>query len=90
MVYRFASSCMNSMRKKCCIFGNVDLIFPRDMYQTQPIRDSMIFEEQVIKEKKIHTHFWQDEVKCYELQTTICQKDIDIIRNLNKMRLNEQ
>jgi hypothetical protein len=33
-------------------FGDVDLIFPRDMCQTQPTRNSMIFEEQVINKQK--------------------------------------
>jgi hypothetical protein len=70
-------------------FGNVNLIFYGDL-QAQPIRDSMIFEEPLINKQKITYTFWQDEVKCCELQTTMHQKDIDFIGILNKMRLNKQ
>jgi hypothetical protein len=71
-------------------FGNVDLIFSGDLYQAQPIRDSMIFEEPVINKKKFHTHFGEMRSSAYQLQSTMHQKDIDFIRILNKMRLNEQ
>lgn len=34
--------------------------------------------------------FWEHEIKRYELNTTMRQKDIDFVTILNKMRLNKQ
>jgi hypothetical protein len=67
--------------------GNVYLIFYGNLYQTQPIKYSLIFEEPILNKQKIPYTFWHDEVKCYEVHTTMQQKDIDFVIILNKMRL---
>ena len=73
-----------------CYFGNVDLILSEDLYQAQPIKDSFIFEKPIVSNQIIPYSFWEHEIKCYELHTTMRQKDIDFITILNKMRLNKQ
>ena len=71
-------------------FRNVDIIFSGDFYQAQPIKDSLIFESPTLNKEKLSYNFWQQKVKCYELHTTMRQRDEDFIKVLNKMRLNEQ
>ena len=47
------------------------MIFCGDLYQTQPIQDSLIFEQHIIN-KQITTHdLWKENVKCYELHNTM-------------------
>jgi hypothetical protein len=71
-------------------FGNVDIIFCGDLYQAQPVKDSLIFENPMLNKEKLSYTFWQEKVKCYELHMSMRQRDKDFIRVLNKMRLNEQ
>ena len=71
-------------------FGNVNMIFCGDLYQAQPVKDSLIFETPILNKQKLSYNFWQEKVKCYELHMPMRQKDENFIRILNKMRLNEQ
>jgi hypothetical protein len=71
-------------------FGNVDIIFCWDLYQAQPVKDSLIFEKPILNKEKLSYTFWQEKVKCYELHMSMRQRDKDFITVLNKMRLNEQ
>ena len=70
-------------------FGNVNMIFCGDLYQAQPVKDSLIFETPILNKQKSSYNFWQEKVKCYELHMPMHQKDENFIRILNKMRLNE-
>ena len=71
-------------------FGNVDIIFSGDLYQAQPIKDSLIFKSPILNKHKLSYNFWQEKVKCYNFHLTMRQKGEDFIKILNKMRLNEQ
>jgi hypothetical protein len=52
-------------------FGNIDMIFCRDLYQGQPIQDSLIFEQPTINMQTVTHDFWRDNIKCFELHTTM-------------------
>ena len=66
------------------------MIFYDDLYQTQPVQDSLIFEQPNIN-KQITTHdFWKENVKCYELHTTMHHTDENFISTLNRIRTNNQ
>lgn len=69
-------------------FGNVDMIFSRDLYQENPLRDSLIFENPKINKNTIPYDFWAEKMKCYQLHTPMRQKDPLFIDVLNRMRLN--
>jgi hypothetical protein len=71
-------------------FGNVDMIFLGDLYQAQPVRDSLIFENPKVKKNTVPYDFWNEKIKCYQLHTTIHQKNTCFVNVLNKMRLNQQ
>jgi exonuclease III len=71
-------------------FGNIDMIFCGDLYQAQPIQDSLIFEQPTMNMQTITYDFWKDNVKCYELHTTMRQTDEKFIAILNRMRTNSQ
>ena len=60
------------------------------MYQGQHVKDCLIFEDPTLDKQKMSFPFWQDEVTCYELHTTMRQKDIQFVTILNKMRINKQ
>lgn len=71
-------------------FGGVDIIFCVDFYQAQPIQDSLIFENPIINKENIPYNFLKDMVTCYQLQTTMRQKNVLFISILNKMQTNSQ
>jgi hypothetical protein len=48
-------------------FGNIDVVFCGDLFQAQPIQDSLIFEKPTMNMQTITYDFWKDNVKCYEL-----------------------
>jgi len=50
-------------------FGNIDIIFCGDLYQAQPIQDSLIFEQPTIRKQRITYDLWQEHVKYYEFCT---------------------
>jgi exonuclease III len=71
-------------------FGNIDVVFCGDLYQAQPIQDSLIFEKPTMDMQTVTYDFWKDNVKCYELQTTMRQTNEKFIAILNRMRTNSQ
>ena len=71
-------------------FGNIDMIFCGDLYQAQPIQDSLIFEQPTVNMKIVTHEFWRDNIKCFELHTTIRQTDETFIAILNRMQTNNQ
>jgi hypothetical protein len=71
-------------------FGNIDMVFCGDLYQAQPIHDSLIFEQPRMDMQSIAYDFWTDCVKCYELQTTMRKTNGKFIAILNRMRTNSQ
>jgi hypothetical protein len=66
------------------------MIFWGDFYQPQPIHDSLIFEQPTINMQTITYDFWRDNVKCYELHTTMRQTNEKFIAILNRMQTNSQ
>ena len=44
-------------------FGNIDMIFCGDLYQAQPIQDSLIFEQPTMNKQVITYEFWKENVK---------------------------
>lgn len=71
-------------------FANVDIIFSGDLYQANPVRDSLIFENPKIHKNTIPYDFWPEKIKCYQLYTAMRKKDPLFIDVLNRMRLNTQ
>ena len=71
-------------------FGNIDIIFYGDLYQTQPVCDSWIFEQPTINNDKIPYTFWFDHVLSYELQTMVRQTNAQFISILNHARISQQ
>jgi hypothetical protein len=41
-------------------FGNIDMVFCGDLYQAQPIHDSLIFEHPTMNMQRITYDFWRD------------------------------
>ena len=66
------------------------MIFSGDLYQTNPVRDSLIFENPKINKNTIPYDFWPEKIKCYQFHTAMRQKDPLFIDVLNRMRLNMQ
>ena len=73
-----------------CHFANIDVIFLGDLYQAQPVKDSMIFESPKLDKNVIPYDFWKQNIKCYQLKTAMHQKDTHFVTVLNRIRLNEQ
>ena len=71
-------------------FGNIDMILCGDLYQTQPIQDSLIFEQPTVNMEIVTHDFWRDNIKCFELHTTMRQIDETFIAILNRMRTKSQ
>jgi hypothetical protein len=71
-------------------FGNIDMIFSGDIYQTHPIQYYLIFEQPTVNMKIVTHDFWKDNIKFFELHTTMCQTDETFIAILNRMRTNNQ
>jgi hypothetical protein len=71
-------------------FRNLDMVFCGNIYQAQPIYDSMIFEHPNMNMQRISYEFWTYSVKCYELHTTMRQKNEKFISIMNRMRTNSQ
>jgi hypothetical protein len=71
-------------------FGNIDMIFCGDLYQAQPIQDSLIFEKPMVNIQIVMHDFWKDNTKCFELHTTMHQTDETFNAILNRMRTNNQ
>jgi hypothetical protein len=69
-------------------FGKIDMIFCGDLYQAQPIQDSNIFEQPIMNMQTITYDFWKDNVKFYELHTTMRKTNEKFIAILNRMRTN--
>ena len=44
-------------------FGNIDMIFYGDLYQAQPIQDSLIFEQPTVNMQTMTHDFWRDNIK---------------------------
>lgn len=43
-------------------FGNFDILFCSDLYQTQPIQDSLIFEQPILNKNLVPYDFWKENV----------------------------
>ena len=71
-------------------FRNTDMIFCGDFYQTQPIQDSLIFEQPMINKQQIAYDFWEQNTKCYVLHTTMRQTNEQLISSLNRICTNNQ
>jgi hypothetical protein len=71
-------------------FGNIDMIFFGDLYQARPIQDSLIFEQPTVNMKTVTHDFCRDNIKFFELHTTMRQTDETFIAILNRMQTNNQ
>jgi hypothetical protein len=52
-------------------FGNIDMVFCGDFYQVKPMHNSLIFEHPTTNMQPLTYDFWEHNIKCYELQTTM-------------------
>ena len=59
------------MRTPTSYFGNLDTIFCGDLYQAQPVLDSSVFENRTTNKYLMPYNFWNDNIKCYTLHTTM-------------------
>jgi hypothetical protein len=66
------------------------MIFCGDLYQAQPIQDSLIFEQPTVNMETITHDFWRDNIKFFELHTTMHQTNETIIEIMNRMCTNNQ
>ena len=66
-------------------FGGLDIIFYGDVYQAEPIHDCSIFQALADENNIVPYNFWQENVKCYNLQTIVKQKDQKFISILNRI-----
>jgi hypothetical protein len=91
---RFLYSINNQLRSikhvQAKFFGNINMIFCGDVYQAQPIQDSLIFEQPTVNMETITHDFWRDNIKFFELHTIMCQTDETFIAILNRLRTNNQ
>jgi hypothetical protein len=71
-------------------FGNIDMVFCGDLYQSQPIQDSLIFEQPTVNMQTMTHYVWKDKIKCFELHTTMRQINETFISILNRLRTNNQ
>jgi hypothetical protein len=71
-------------------FGNIDMIFCGNLYQAQPIQDGLIFEQPIGNMETMTREFWRDNIKFFELHTTMRQIDETFIAILNRMHTNNQ
>jgi hypothetical protein len=54
------------------------------------MQDSLIFEQPIVNMETITHEFWRDNIKCFELHTTMRQTDETFIAILNRMCTNNQ
>jgi len=71
-------------------FGNIDMVFYGDLYQSQLIQYSLIFEQPTMNIQRITYDFWKDNVRCYELHMKMCQTNEDFMAILNRMHTHIQ
>ena len=67
-------------------FGGLDVIVTGDFYQTPPVRDKWIFQKIDEGLSALAPNFWQDHIKCHELNTVMCQNDLVFINILNRFK----
>jgi len=91
---RFLYSINNELRSikhvQTKYFGNIDMIFCGDLYQAQPIQDSLIFEQPILNMETVTHDLWRDNIKFFDLHTTMHQTDEIFIAIQNRMRKNNQ
>lgn len=66
-------------------FGRVDVIMCGDLFQASPIRDSWIFKQQDHLKKFLAPPYWRSHCRCLELQTTMRQRNNQLINVLNRV-----
>lgn len=71
-------------------FDGLDIIFCGDLYQAEPIHDSPVFQTLAMDTELMPYDFWQENIKCYNLQTTMRQKDEIFITILNKIHIGSE
>ncbi|XP_059067532.1 ATP-dependent DNA helicase PIF1-like [Cryptomeria japonica] len=71
-------------------FGGLDIIFCGDLYQAEPIHDCLVFQAPTIDTDLLPYDFWQQLVKCFNLQTTMRQTDQLFVAALNRIRMGSQ
>ena len=62
------------------------MIVTSDFYQAPPVRDKWIFQKIDEGLSALAPNFWQDHIKCYELNTVMLQNDLIFIDILNRFR----
>jgi hypothetical protein len=66
------------------------MIFYGDLYQAQPIQDSLIFEQPIINMETVTHDLWRHNIKCFEFHTTMRQTYETFIAILNRMCSNKK
>jgi hypothetical protein len=90
----FLYSIDNRMRKIKHVhtkyFGDIDMLLCGDLYQVQPIQDSLIFEQPMVNMQTMTHEFWKENIKFFELHTKMRQTNETFIANLNRMQTSIQ
>jgi hypothetical protein len=70
-LYSIDNRLRNTKHVKTKYFGDLDMVFCGDLYQEQPIQYSLIFEQPMVNMQTMTHGFWKDNMKCFELHTTM-------------------
>jgi hypothetical protein len=65
------------------IMGGLDVIMIGYFYQATLVQDSWILKSRINGLNVLGTHFWQENIKCYELKQVMHQNDLQFIHILN-------
>ena len=65
-------------------FGGLDVIVISDFYQAPLVRNKWIFQKINEGLSALSPNFWQDHIKCYELNIVMRQNDLVFINILNR------
>jgi hypothetical protein len=91
---RFLNSIENLLRNikhvQTKYFVDIDMIFCGHLYQTQPIQDSLIFEQPTVNMQTMMHEFFKYNIKFFELHTTMHHINEIFILILNRMQTNNQ
>jgi hypothetical protein len=84
-LYAIDNRLRNKKHVQTKYFGNIDMVLCGDCYQEKLVQDSLFFYHPMINMKTSAYDFWKQNIKLYELQTTMRDRDEKIIAILNKM-----
>ena len=65
-------------------FGDLDVIITSNFYEASQVKDKCIFQQLDIGRNALAPNIWHEYIKCYKLNTIICQSDSIFINILNR------